>query len=990
MIEVKKEDIFNTYRKWKNIVYYSNILLYKKKIAEFESITNLDDAFSNILLYLSNPVSDESMKYINNLVKKIDFYILPKKVKFNSDEENSLVSSSDDKNGYLEKVNFFIDAPVELFVIDLFLTLNIGFCAYNNGMLVNDLSYANKFKTSVFKSGKINYKERETFEIYFYQYQKWRNNAFNKATKVLNNDKNVVILNFDLKSFYYNACIKIDDLLDFLTDDLKIYFDFFNRVYGRYTKIVSKYYYNIYLHKHNEFMLPIGLESSKILGDLYLLDYDLFKSSNSESKYKIVYYGRYVDDILIVIETDEIFEDKNECLEKINSYLHFFDKDNISLKLCGYSNLELQQKKTDVYFFKNSDKNKYIHVYGAKMKTQASNIGDFFDDDFIDKDYVNLLYKNDRSYIYTKFSDIKSSKVDKLALSRYLTKALNLYKFSDFNESDIEDILNVISYDLSFLNLLDNFSMVEKIFKVLIAVRYDKTIKYYKEQKKFFESELIIKLGPNINGSNKIIDKIKKSIVQSINAAYCLAFCVNPMQARKKVDTILIYRDSMMYDRKLICIPFIQFYPLNRNCNLMDPAIIEDIFTKEFDENKFNYCPYTPSFPEYEMYVAIKSIYQNKELNYGDTYKNYWKLIDKVYSEQPLWNNNQYYKNSNRIKYKIQENIENDRIKRITIYHEPSLNNLDLVIKGTSTQNEQVKEKQKELGDIKELGISLASLPLDINKIISKIKIRKSYRNINYKRQIFKVLNDSKRHNDTHFIVFPELSIPLEWVTDLIFYCKNYRKSIIFGMSYVFQKSSTKYIARNIAGSINYYKDKGTYSHAKVILKEKNYYPYEEKLMLEEYGFICTDAKAPFYYVVNFRGINYSFMLCYELTDIYSRSLLRGYIDNLFVPVLNKDTEYFSNIVNSTSRDLYCYVSMANTSKYGDSRITAPFDTIHKDIVRIKGGDNAFCIIGRVNVEQLNFNIDNQNSLNKERYDNRKKRIYKEIYKPLSAGDKRS
>ena len=64
---------------------------------------------------------------------------------------------------------------------------------------------------------------------------------------------------------------------------------------------------------------------------------------------------------------------------------------------------------------------------------------------------------------------------------------------------------------------------------------------------------------------------------------------------------------------------------------------------------------------------------------------------------------------------------------------------------------------------------------------------------------------------------------------------------------------------------------------------------------------------------------------------------MKSKIELLFVPQLNKDTNYFSAIVESTSRDLHCFVIQANTSAYGDSRITAPYKTEEKNILQIKG-----------------------------------------------------
>ena len=67
----------------------------------------------------------------------------------------------------------------------------------------------------------------------------------------------------------------------------------------------------------------------------------------------------------------------------------------------------------------------------------------------------------------------------------------------------------------------------------------------------------------------------------------------------------------------------------------------------------------------------------------------------------------------------------------------------------------------------------------------------------------------------------------------------------------------------------------------------------------------------------------------------------------------NKDIHYFSSIIESISRDVHTYMVQVNNSKYGDSRITRPAKTEIKDIVKIKGGNNATLMIGKIDIESL-------------------------------------
>jgi hypothetical protein len=80
---------------------------------------------------------------------------------------------------------------------------------------------------------------------------------------------------------------------------------------------------------------------------------------------------------------------------------------------------------------------------------------------------------------------------------------------------------------------------------------------------------------------------------------------------------------------------------------------------------------------------------------------------------------------------------------------------------------------------------------------------------------------------------------------------------------------------------------------------------------------------------------------------------MKGKVDALFVPQLNRDTHYFSSIVSATARDLHCFIIQTNTSKYGDSRITAPYKTEMKNIVQVKGGINDVILVGQINLDAL-------------------------------------
>ena len=97
-------------------------------------------------------------------------------------------------------------------------------------------------------------------------------------------------------------------------------------------------------------------------------------------------------------------------------------------------------------------------------------------------------------------------------------------------------------------------------------------------------------------------------------------------------------------------------------------------------------------------------------------------------------------------------------------------------------------------------------------------------------------------------------------------------------------------------------------------------------------------SRSPYQYdLINWQNLYFTSFYCFELADTYHRSLFRSKVDLLIASEWNKDTPYFSNIVEALSRDLHCYIAQVNTSQFGDSRLTQPSETARKDILKLKG-----------------------------------------------------
>lgn len=278
--------------------------------------------------------------------------------------------------------------------------------------------------------------------------------------------------------------------------------------------------------------------------------------------------------------------------------------------------------------------------------------------------------------------------------------------------------------------------------------------------------------------------------------------------------------------------------------------------------------------------------------------------------------------------------------------------NLDGLI---NTQNITINNYNTKFKSDK-LKIAIVSVPITFNWCTNALQGTNINITLENKRRLYKLL-EKAREEKVHYIVFPEFYLPIVWLDEVIDFAKRAQIGVISGLQYLHLGNN----AYNYLVTIQPFEARYSYKYALPIIREKNNYPPKEKKELSNLGYRCTDPEIPNYQIYIVDKIRYSNLLCFELTDIYARSNLKTKINILFAPEYNPDTNYFSSIVTSTSRDLHCFMVQVNTSMYGDSRITGPYCTELKNIVQVKGGCNDVLIVGEIDINGLIEFQDNYN-----------------------------
>ena len=161
------------------------------------------------------------------------------------------------------------------------------------------------------------------FEPYFTQYESWREHALSEAKRCLKDKQDAIIITMDLTRYFYSADMIETDFAQIYDEYMKYVKndsdtiegvdkvsieEFLERINNLVYRICAKYSEILRqsgdadLADDKNTMLPIGFMPSMILSNWKLKDFD----KAIITRINPVYYGRYVDDIIMVDKVEKI------------------------------------------------------------------------------------------------------------------------------------------------------------------------------------------------------------------------------------------------------------------------------------------------------------------------------------------------------------------------------------------------------------------------------------------------------------------------------------------------------------------------------------------------------------------------------------------------------------------------------------------------------------------------------------------------------------
>lgn len=963
--ENNKRMILGAYRKLKSYYYYDKTILYNKvSLAMWESDSHSFASRVNRLAeFMCTLEGKIDYDYLNPLMRSIDLVPMPKSfAESSSNDVGVLIQNSVPKDILLNKVNFYIKAPVEVLILDAVWMLMVGKIAYHQSV-ISPCAYANKpkldqlyFDDDNLYSG-IDFDSNRLFIPYFKQYTAWRNNAFKKVESRYENRQDSILISLDLKSYYYSVIFDFENLPRYLNNDARLadiapLTRIIRQVYIDYTSEMQKFRGAIPADcQKGQCALPIGLHSSMLLANLYLYEFDKAITDQAAP----IYYGRYVDDILIVVDKPQ------DCEISVTSILHetLVKKEIIKPKVekeysvlipnTAPNYLTLQGDKIRCLYFDHSEPDALIKLLCETSNIKASmsegmlmpDIGSSersFDEQayslgekagalkvrsflFSSNNYEATLFINDlirasknidvtenkhRNYINEQLSQI---------LKFYKARQAIEYRSAWINVFSLMLINNQYDYFVKFLaQLMQSIdelsaSQIESIEPVKVAIIQDRVKDSLYEQVKIAASIAIAPLA--ISDTKALVeaivdtaDQIDKSVLQDI------------------FDNAKDIRNANMFNNHFSSFPLISYIAetLDENVSLISaqPQDIVRLAKRStqllpLDERKILLCPRFIHFDELCLLSFLTHFYQG-----GNLISGHIKQLTEIFAE---------VNNVKNTLPSIETNLE-------------VCNNINLhQLSAPNNTRTPLPEKLK---------IALASVWLDEEKDIMPVLSNPFYNLSPSKKQdLYKLLNEARKYH-ANMIVFPELYLPIHWVEELHNFSRTNSIAIICGLRYITNAQQ----AYNYMAVLQPFRP-NKFNYSIPLFREKNHYAPAEVTALASQQFECEDPTCPSVHLIDWEGVKFSDLMCFELTNIEYRYMLRSKIDVLVIPELNKDTAYFSNIVESAARDLHCFVVQANTSKYGDSRITGPYNSLFKDIIKIKGGENNVLLIGTVDCSEV-------------------------------------
>src|SRR5690554_5315982 len=488
--EFSKDEILYTYRKVKQELFYEKESISIDRIVEFEN--NLELNIEDIFVALEN--FDIDFFLHTDSIGKYNF--IYKSIEAPQQNENFNIKRNVEN---LQRNLFEIESVDCRFMADISIVFQII-----GGIWMNRIGYKidEKLPNSIYgcrmkpfndklKGNVPYYKQNHSFyKPYFTDYKRWQNNLFKVISD--NSDKNIQVITADITKYYHNIHLntlkdKVDSFIEDNDIELNDSDDFihnllFDMLKGYNSK--NNKYYSYFKEnelEESEYGLPLTLNVSRILSNIYLLDFDKDLIENV----KPLYYGRYVDDLIIGINYKEHDHDElNKILKDLKS--HQLSVNNNKERI-----YKLSSKRIDSFELSfNIDKLKMFLLNGKKDSVEINHLIKSINEassewkllptneDYEDLEKIDLFYKINNEC--ESVNSIRKSSNLILKRNKFIREIISFESYI-YNSADttwkkrLDNFLTITkNYIFDLKNFIDLNKFIPRLFGLLVHVKNEK------------------------------------------------------------------------------------------------------------------------------------------------------------------------------------------------------------------------------------------------------------------------------------------------------------------------------------------------------------------------------------------------------------------------------------------------------------------------------------------------------------------------------------
>lgn len=495
-MQVTEDQVEVAYRKLKSLVYYDKTdLRLRARLAAFECDKTFAAKLATVrkVANVARPARDRQFR---RWLKGVGFRLVPKKLKPGPQDR------SDDQPEHgrfitnvttapaieVDRVNYFFDGPIELHLIAVLWIMQEG--RLLDGMLVAECCGSRL-------SSNLQDEDDESialFAKYHEQYARWRDTGIRRAKQLLvDEQRNVAILGLDVQEYFYRVNIDFDEIrlaLKGAPGNASAGTEGQSRPLLQCVEDIGVAYRAciapMLAQTHPDIGedvagLPIGLCSSLVLANWYLQSFDLAVLKSIRP----AYYGRYVDDILLVVPlpTDPAAGNDNPVDGFIQDLLVrpgiLRDTGKGAYAIRARTSLQLQQSKCILQYFDARHSIAGLEKFQKKLEENGSDFlllpVDEADNSMEDVAY-ELLYEGS----VNKFRSVKGLAENRYELAKHLARQTILHTLTD--DPPDRKVSRGLQKFFKGRSAIEFFDLWERVFTLLGIAGDQPTLKAFTKQ----------------------------------------------------------------------------------------------------------------------------------------------------------------------------------------------------------------------------------------------------------------------------------------------------------------------------------------------------------------------------------------------------------------------------------------------------------------------------------------------------------------------------